>query len=79
LAFAESLLAIAAPVLTQTLQVEEITRLGHLDWIEISQSGDSHAERSLIDSDDASVTAAKREEWKQGVALCAAVARFLHR
>jgi hypothetical protein len=40
LAFAESLLAIAAPGLTQKLRVEEITHLGHLDWIEVSQSGE---------------------------------------
>jgi hypothetical protein len=65
LVFAESFLAIAAPVLTQTLRVEEITCLGHLDWIEISQNGETHAERSLIDSGDVSVTAAQREEWRQ--------------
>jgi hypothetical protein len=62
LAFAESFLVIAASVLTQTLRVEEITRLGHLDWIDISQNGETHAERSLIDSGDASVTTAQREE-----------------
>jgi hypothetical protein len=62
LGFAESLLAIAALVLTQTLEVEEITRLGHLNWIKVSHSDDRHAERSLINSGDTSVTAAKREE-----------------
>jgi hypothetical protein len=54
LVFAESLLAIAAPGLTQKHRVEKITLLGHLDWIEISQSGETHAEGSLINSGDAS-------------------------
>jgi hypothetical protein len=78
LAFAEFHLAVAAPVLAQTLQVEEITCFDRLDWIEISQSGERHAERSLIEHGDASVTTAKREEWKQGIAFCAAIACFLH-